>query len=297
MRILSSKKKNKNWIIVPLSAGLVFSLITPGAVSFAEEIMDHFQVAVFGGPSQEHILHVPAQESLSLKDQIDNSHLESFDGVASKEQNVFESVEIQPEVNPTIAKSLTVDVQSKDMFQLSQEQMEALLAKGYSIEDLYRLDELANKFLLDPETIAVRKENDGLSWGELDTELTLELEQKHLDTLSTTYPEAYAELKKEDLTDHERLVLLIAFDMRQGTITDLLKIYKTSGEQGLVTATSSTKTQSLNRSNAAETMEIDAEVRQRIKEIAKETGITESDLLKQFLAAKEASKQALAEKE
>ncbi|WP_178022411.1 hypothetical protein [uncultured Paenibacillus sp.] len=193
---MSSKKKNKNWIIVPLSAGLVFSLITPGAVSFAEEIMDHFQVAVFGGPSQEHILHVPAQESLSLKDQIDNSHLESFDGVASKEQNVFESVEIQPEVNPTIAKSLTVDVQSKDMFQLSQEQMEALLAKGYSIEDLYRLDELANKFLLDPETIAVRKENDGLSWGELDTELTLELEQKHLDTLSTTYPEAYAELKK-----------------------------------------------------------------------------------------------------
>lgn len=126
--------------MIPLCLGLTASLITPGAVGFAEEIIGSFQEMTLGSaPSTEHIVQVPNLEDKVLEDQVDNSHLEAFKEFSTTEEVVHESVEIQPQVNSSVAKSLTVDVQDKDLFQLTQDQLEELILKGYSIEDCISL--------------------------------------------------------------------------------------------------------------------------------------------------------------
>ncbi|MNO45114.1 hypothetical protein D3C76_353730 [compost metagenome] len=295
---LNKRKSNRKWVMIPLCIGLTVSLITPGAVGFAEEVVSNFQEVILGSaPNTDHIVQVPDQENISLDDQVDNSHLEAFDGFHTEEQVIHESVEIQPQINASVAKSLAVDVQSKDLFQLTQEQLEELILKGYSIEDLYTLDEMANKLLIDPVTIAARKESSDLSWSELESELAKEIEADQLSSLSKQYPESYAQLSREKLTDHEKLVLLIAYDLDKGTITELLGAYRSAGEEGVAVFESKAKTQAQSTNSKSSKIAIDSEVLERIQSLSKETGISESELLEQYQTAKEASKHALAEKE
>ncbi|SDG03509.1 hypothetical protein SAMN04488542_12416 [Fontibacillus panacisegetis] len=295
---MNRKKRNRKWIMIPLCLGLAVSLITPGAVGFAEEIVGNFQEMTLGSaPSTEHIVQVPNLEDKVLEDQVDNSHLEAFKEFRTTEEVVHESVEIQPQVNSSIAKSLTVDVQNKDLFQLTQEQMEDLIMKGYSIEDLYQLDELANKILIDPLTIAERKEGSDQSWAELESVLTKEIEANQLSSLSKEYQEQYSQLSKEKLTDHEKLVLLISYDLGKGSITELLDAYRDGGEKGVVTFKSKATVQAQSKNSKSSKTAVDPDVLERIQALAKETGISESELLEQLQVAKEASKQALVEKE
>jgi uncharacterized protein YidB (DUF937 family) len=293
---MKMSKANRKWLALPLCAGLVASLIGPGTTGFAEEVVEQWNQALHGGPSTEHIVAVPNQEP-SLTVEL-NSDLSPFENFQNEEQVVYESKEIQPKVNPGAAKSLAVDVQAKDLFQITQDQMEQLLAEGYSIEDLYQLDELANKQLIDPMALAERKADSGLDWVGLEAVLVQEMEQKQLAELAKAHPQPYAELKKEKLKDKEILNVLIAYDTGKGSVAELLGAYKSGGEKGVASYQSKAAKQQMQTNNVKTlTSSVDADALERIRALAKETGISETELLRQYQAAKESSKQALAGKE
>ncbi|WP_055107963.1 hypothetical protein [Paenibacillus ihumii] len=294
---MKKSKMNRKWLVLPLCAGLIVSLITPGSIGFAEEFVGKMNEVMFGLPPREHIIQVPDQEPNLRVEQ--NNDLERFTGFHTEEKVVYENEEIQPEVNPAVAKSLTVDVEKKDLFELSEEQIEELVTRGYSIEDLYQLDHLANKLIIEPVKLAERRDVSGLDWNELEAQVTRENQLKQLSQLSEDHPQAYAQLSRETLKDEEKLIILIAFDMGKGTITELIKAYQTGGEQAVVNyqpkPNEKMQTQSV-KSNSSNSS-VDADVLKSIRSIAEETGISESELIQQYHAAKEASKHALAEKE
>ncbi|MNJ41817.1 hypothetical protein D3C77_367580 [compost metagenome] len=294
---MKKTKINRKWLVLPLCAGLVASLITPGSIGFAEEFVGKMNEVMFGLPSRDHMIQVPDQEP-NLQFEL-NHDLEPFTGFHTEEQVVFENEEIQPEVNPAVARTLTVDVEKKDLFQLTEEQMEELVTGGYSIEDVYQLDHLANKLIIEPMELAERRDASGLDWNELEVQVTRENQLKQLSQLSEEHPQAYAQLSRETLEDEEQLIILIAFDMGKGTIAELIKAYQTGGEQAVANyqpqpnAKMQTQSVKSNSSNSS----VDADILKSIRSIAEETGISESELIQQYHAAKEASKHALAEKE
>lgn len=311
MFLVKNKRKDKfqlskRWISISLCLGLVGSLVTPGVFSFAEEVVSNVNEALSKGPSSENVIQVPNEKpNLSVKL---NQELDAFKGLDSSEQVVHESEEIVPKINQAASKSLQVDVQPKDVFQLSQEQLEELMSKGYSVEDLYKLDELANSLYVEPFALIEKKEKEKLSWEELEQKVALELEATQLAELSKNYPKPYEQLKKEkSLSDRERLSLLVAFDMGKGTMTELIAAYKTGGEKGVVNYDSKLKLQNkTNRSSISSfsaksssnsQVTLDADVLEKIKEISKKSGISEEKLIQQFKDAKEASKQVLSGKE
>ncbi|WP_110932673.1 hypothetical protein [Paenibacillus bouchesdurhonensis] len=294
---MKKTKINRKWLVLPLCAGLVASLITPGSIGFAEEFVGKMNEVMFGLPSRDHMIQVPDQEP-HLQFEL-NHDLEPFTGFHTEEQVVFENEEIQPEVNPAVARTLTVDVEKKDLFQLTEEQMEELVTGGYSIEDVYQLDHLANKLIIEPMELAERRDASGLDWNELEVQVTRENQLKQLSQLSEEHPQAYAQLSRETLEDEEQLIILIAFDMGKGTIAELIKAYQTGGEQAVANyqpqPNAKMQTQSVKSNNSNSS--VDADVLKSIRSIAEETGISESELIQQYHAAKEASKHALAEKE
>lgn len=70
----------------------------------------------------------------------------------------------------------------------------------------------------------------------------------------------------------------------------MLEVYKAKGEAGIASYKSKQKAQAQAKSLKAAESPVDTDVLQRIRSISKETGISEAELLKQFQAAKEASK-------
>lgn len=292
-------KMPKKWIALSLCAGLMGSLINPGALSFAEEVVNNFSEANSRGPSTEYAIQVP-DEKPDLAVEL-NQELELFSGLDSSEQVIYQSEEIIPQINQAASKSLMVDVEPKDVYQLSQEQLESLLTQGYSVEELYRLDELANKLFVEPLILAERKAKEQLSWEELEQKVAAEIEATQLARLSKAYPEPYKQLKKEKLNDRERLALLVAYDTGKGTMSELLGAYKSGGEKSVVNFKPKTTIQGKSSATANKVTgsedALDSEVLDQIRAIAKESGIPEQELIQQFKAAKEASKQMLTGKE
>ncbi|MOA56700.1 hypothetical protein D3C78_1807360 [compost metagenome] len=77
----------------------------------------------------------------------------------------------------------------------------------------------------------------------------------------------------------------------------MLDAYRDGGEKGVVTFKSKTTVQAQSKNSKSSKTAVDPDVLERIQALAKETGISESELLEQLQVAKEASKQALVEKE
>lgn len=291
---MKNNKRFRKWIILPLCAGLIVSLISPGTTGFAEAVVEQFKEVVLGKAPTDHIIQVPDQEPDITVAQ--NDQLDKFKGFTSQEEVVHQSNEIMPELNPTTARTLSVDMESKDLFNLSQEQMENFLSQGYSIEDLYQLDELSNRVLIDPQTVAARKESD-ITWTELEKTLMQEKEAAQLISLSKVYSQEYIELQKEDLKDREMLLLLISYDAGKGTISELLKVYKSKGEPGLANYESPQQIKIQSKGSKSSQPPVDDDVLKRIQTLADETGIPIDDLLSQYHTVKDLNQHVFMEKE
>lgn len=292
---MSKNKNTRKWIIWSLCAGLVISLISPGTTGFAEAVVEQFNEVVLGKPDAQHIIEVPNQAP-DIKVE-HNNHLERFQEFVSQEEVVHEDKVVQPLTNAATARLMAVDVDRKDVFNLSQEQMEDYLAKGYSIEDLYQLDELANRLLIDPQTIESRKENSKLTWVELEKLLVQEQEAEQMNGLTSTYAKEYSQLQKEKLSDREILILLISYDAGKGSLSELLKVYRSQGEPGLANYKGTGQKSLQSKTSKASEPSINPEVLERLQALAKDTGIPLSDLLDEYYTAKKLSQQVLEEKE
>jgi len=162
------KKKNaksRAIIIYALCGGLIVSLFSPVTTGFAEDVadaVDQITTKILGKPDTAGMLEVPNLQLSTVATQ--NDELAKAEQFSTDEQVVQEDVEIRPQINQKAAKSLTVDTKPQDLFNLSQEQMEELINKGFTVEDIYKLDELANRLLVEPQVLIERKEKSGESW-------------------------------------------------------------------------------------------------------------------------------------
>ncbi|WP_209861250.1 hypothetical protein [Paenibacillus shirakamiensis] len=281
------------WMMAAICFGIVVSPFSSVTTGFAAEVVDQFNEKILGKPADKPFLQVPNKEG----DITANQDLTKFKGFTSDSSVAHKKEEIQPKVNPITAKSMKIDNKKTDLFSLNKQQVEELVTRGYSVDDIYKVDELANKLLIDPQKIINRKEGDKLDWVKLAEVLQQEKETSLLQDLIKLHPTEYQQLASEKLTDQNKILLLSSLDQGKGSITDLLSLFKSKGEKAVSNyepATSAAKTPSAKSTDDAS---IDPKVLSRLKAVAEKTGTPLQELISKFKTAKGLSENVLAEKE
>lgn len=283
-------------MIWAVCGGLVVSMFSSVTTGFAEEVVNQVNETILGLPSNDHTIQVPHSDPNIVADQ--NDHLPKFTGFQSEETKIHTSKEIQPKVNSKVAKSLIVDTaKKKDVYNLSPDQIESLITKGYSIDDLYQVDELSNRFLMDPQTLIERKEATEADWATLKKVLQKENDEQNLLELKEKYPEEFKQLEQESLKAQEKILLLSLYEQGKGTLAQLLQQYKTNGEKGVINYKSIEQKSAASKSFKLNTNAVPEDVLANLKEISQNTGEPLNELISKYNIAKELSKQVLVEKE
>lgn len=131
---------------------------------------------------------------------------------------------------------------NKDKYNFYQNDIEELLKEGYSIQDLYKADEIGNKLDVDPRQLLKDKKVKNSSWDSIEKEHKLQKNLSEFNRLKNKYKQESGFLVKEGLKDDEQFLLLLGFDQQSGvSISELVNTYRSKGEPGLVNIISENK--------------------------------------------------------
>ncbi|WP_433943164.1 hypothetical protein [Paenibacillus sp. SN-8-1] len=292
----NNKRSVKKLMVAAICLGVLVSPFSSVTTGFAAEVLSQFNEKILGKPADKPFIQVPNKEGNITVNA--NEDLEKFKGFTSESSVAHTEKEYQPKVNPATSKSFKVDNKKSDLFNLSKQQIEDLVTKGYSVDDIYKIDELANKLLIDPQTIITRKEGDKLDWAKLGEVLQQEKDTSMLQVLIKEHPSEYQQIKNEKLTDQNKILLLSSLDQGKGSITDLLSTFKSKGEKAVTNYESAKSVKVESQStNSSDSTDIDPNVLTRLKGISEKTGTPLNELISKYKSAKDLSKNVLVEKE
>ncbi|MDR0269130.1 hypothetical protein [Paenibacillus sp.] len=294
MKILK-KRNSKKLIAASLCVGLVASMFSTVTTSFAQEVVEQFNEKILGLPSSNDMIQVPNAEPNITATQ--NNDLSKFSEATGVEEVVHKSIKTESKVNPSLARSLQINTKKKDVFNLTKEQIERLISEGYSIEDVYKLDELSNELLIDPETLSKKKKELQLDWDSLKTTIQKAQLDEHLLQFKEKFPNEYGVLMIEKFNNNDNFMLLSMFEQGKGTIDELIGRFKAKGLQGVMSMNQNTDKKMLSKSTKASSFSIDPIVLESLKEISKQSGQPLNELVDNFVKAKSSVDEILVKKE
>ncbi len=121
----------------------------------------------------------------------------------------------------------------EDQFNYQQKDVEELMLKGVSLEDIYVSDQIGNDWLIDPRTLLEQKEKKKISWDVLETEVEKQVDEE-LSELTATVRIRNDQLNKQVPNKAERLAILKQLRENHELSTDqVMDSYKLNGQEGL----------------------------------------------------------------
>jgi len=126
----------------------------------------------------------------------------------------------------------TLDPDSKDMFNIGEEEIEAMMQEGYSVEDIFEADKISNETGIEPEMLLEKKAETNKSLEEIKKDILEESREKTFAKLKETYKKEYDKLKSKKLKESEIMNLLAYTDINNVKVTDeLITAYQKSGDE------------------------------------------------------------------
>lgn len=126
----------------------------------------------------------------------------------------------------------TLDPDSKDMFNIGEEEIEAMMQEGYSVEDIFEADKISNETGIEPEMLLEKKAETNRSLEEIKKDILEESREKTFAKLKETYKKEYDKLKSKKLKESEIMNLLAYTDINNVKVTDeLITAYQKSGDE------------------------------------------------------------------
>lgn len=120
----------------------------------------------------------------------------------------------------------------KDVYNISGNDIEELIKQGFTIEDIFKADELANNIYEDPKSLLKMKAETGKSLEEVKDDMIKERKAKAVNSIKDKHEKEYNKLQKEGFTDDEIISFISYLDMNQLQLTDsLIGEYKISDEK------------------------------------------------------------------
>ncbi|AEG61160.1 hypothetical protein [Desulforamulus ruminis] len=126
------------------------------------------------------------------------------------------------------------DAFKEDTYHIEGEELANLIQEGYSVSDIFKADELANKIHEEPKNLLKRKKELDKNWEEVEKKLFTERAEKFITKFKSKYPKESKQLEDQGFSEEEQFTLLAMYDQQMvSSIEELTKSYKQNGEEGL----------------------------------------------------------------
>ncbi|MFC3801884.1 hypothetical protein [Cohnella sp. GCM10012308] len=115
----------------------------------------------------------------------------------------------------TNIESIRLGQNATQAFSLEADEMEQMLEKGYGIEDIFKVNEVANQFALEPKDLIALK-SERKDWDQVKNELLAQKLNSFRKELRSSLKDDYAKIKKYKLTEEEEDLLLMSKRENEG---------------------------------------------------------------------------------
>lgn len=123
---------------------------------------------------------------------------------------------------------------SSDVYNLTEDDIKTLLIDGYTIQDIYKADDIGNNSYIDPKELLSRMRASNISLEEAKNEIIVEQKNSEVQILGQKHPDEYSLLMQEGLNDDQIFLLLSVIDIYHIQCTmELIQDFKVNGENAL----------------------------------------------------------------
>lgn len=138
------------------------------------------------------------------------------------------------EIKSKSQKNRSKRLHKEDQFNYSRKDIEQLMLKGATVEDIYLSDQIGNEWLIEPKQLVDQKLSSvNVSWDEIGIGIQKEKEQQAADLLKK-HPKMLNALQKKTLNTAEKLEILKEIDQQgEQVLTQVLSSYEANGLDGL----------------------------------------------------------------
>lgn len=271
--------KSKKIIAVALAFGTLFSSIN---IAFTSTIKD-------GKISMPFISNFSSQKTagtvIGHNNEPDKNILEATE---SKEISVK-----LPEKDETVVsgtkESFTVDSKDSDLYSYTQKDIEDLLNKGYSIEDIIKADEVGNRLRENPAKLLEMKEKGKKDWDAIEKGVESERKQNYLSGMQQQKPEMYNRLKNEKFTDDDMALIFAYMNNNEAASLDgIIKEYKARGKEALKADTKKAIDETKLEQYGLKKDDVQGlsdEMLEKLEQVAKDRGVPIKELAAEFKAS------------
>ena len=121
--------------------------------------------------------------------------------------------------------------EGNDVYDLDEKEIEQLINKGYSLEDIFEADEIGNEIYEDPMTLLKKKKDTRRTLEDIKDEILKDRKEKSTEYLKKKFDKDISKLQKDKMKDDEIISFLAYLDMTGQQLTDdLIKEYRKKGK-------------------------------------------------------------------
>jgi hypothetical protein len=144
----------------------------------------------------------------------------SYIGNANDEQVIYESTRVNSQ-----------DENQTDVYNISGEDIELFMKNGFTIQEIFEVDKLANEIIEDPKNILDRKLSTNKSLEEIKNDILKERKIKNDEYLKDKYQKEIKKLNSKNISEKEIITLLEYIEVNKIEMSDeLIKQYSIKSE-------------------------------------------------------------------
>ncbi len=278
--------KSKKILSIVLCIGIAASSLGSSLTGYAKVAKNKSdfdkQEAVMDNSS---ISTLPSQNLLDMEAEVyDQSKAPSDKLVLSSEEEIL--------YQGTIA---ALNPEDRDMFHIGEEEIEDMMKKGYSIEDIFEADRISNELFIDPVILLEEKMDSNKSLEEVKSEILEENRKKVIFNLKDKFGDQYKKLKEMNLEETDIINLLAYSDINNVEISDvLIEEYQRSSDSVLQRRTDDKIEDNAlqdegerSRLSESETMAVPEKLKNKLDVLSEKTGKSVEDLINAYLKGRD----------
>lgn len=211
--------KNKRILAIALCIGLILSSLNGIFISYAnndaKNKVSNNELSMVQAPAQNIIELEPDLSEISI--------ISDKDDVNSKNEGfiIYEG-----------SKLILDPDNSRDAFNINKEDVENLVKKGFTVQEIFEADDIANEIYEDPIKLLERSKSSDKPMKEVKSEILKERKDNTIKELTTKYGNEYKKLQNEKFAEDEIITFFEYIESNNLKFTnELMKEYKTKGQE------------------------------------------------------------------
>lgn len=275
--------KNKKVIAITLCIGLVASSFSGYVTGYTQNEDSKFTAKVYDTSlDNSGVTVLPSQNLIEIAPE-----------VTEPEKAIYDKTVVTSNEGEILYKgtTATLDPNMPDMYNLGEEEIENMMEKGYSVEDIFEADKISNEIGIEPEALLEKKTSSNKSLEQVKKDVLEESRKKTFAKLKTTYKTEYEKLKSKKMSEDEIMNLLSYADINKVKVTDtMITTYQKEGEKFFQKTTTKTTGSQISQNKKAEYKLTDAEASSmsdetlnKLEALSQKTGKPVEELVKAYM--------------